>query len=181
MTDGIQRRMPWIPSLATLSRGRLLGLEHLYVKAQVIFLFRSHRRDVAIKLFHACKNFIEAQQRRLVRIFLELVTEGIVNKSATVFKLLLGRLGHFANDGLRHPFAPLMNRKCNFRRRQLREQIVRQLQRNSVVFLGRIENHLAINHAARTIETFNTELFDAPPKRGFWERLFTMRVTLSGT
>ena len=143
-----------------------MGLEHLYVKAQVIFLFGSHRRDVAIQLLHTRKDFVQEQERRFVRIRLEFVAKSIVDKSAAVFQLFLGGLRHFADNRFRHPFAPLVNRKREFRRGQLRNQVVGQLQRNAVVFLGGIKDHLAHHHAAGAVETFNAELFYRTAKSG---------------
>ena len=124
----------------------------------MVFLFGRDRRDIAIELFHLGKDFVEAKERGLVRICLELVAEGVVDKRTFALQLLFRGLGHLANDRFRHPFTPLVDRERKRRGRHLREHIVRQVKRDAVAVAHRIEDHLAHHHAAGTIESFNTEL-----------------------
>ena len=135
------------------------------MQAQVVFFFGRHGRNVAIELLDSGKNFVQRDHGRLVRSRLQAVTESVVNESPTVFKLLFGSFGHFAHDGFNHPFTPLVNGKRQFRRRQLRNQVIRKVQRNAVVFLGRVKDHLAHDHATRTVEAFDSELFEGTAER----------------
>ena len=77
----------------------------------MIFLVGRDRRNIAIQLLDTGKNFVEEQERSLVRIRLQFIAEGVINKGAAIFQLLLGSLGHFADNRFGHPFAPLVNRK----------------------------------------------------------------------
>ena len=135
------------------------------MQAQVVFFFGRHGRNVTIKLLDSGKDFVQRDHGRLVRSLLQTVTESVVYKSPAIFELLFSGLGHFAHDRFNHPFTPLVNRKRQFRRSQLRNQVVRQIQRNAVVFLGRIKDHLAHDHAARTVEAFYSELFKGTAER----------------
>ena len=137
------------------------------MQAQVVFLFGRHGRNVAIQLLDSGKDFVQRDHGRLVRGRFKAITESVVNESPAIFELLFGGLGHFAHDGFNHPFAPLVNGKREFCRRHLRNQVIRQVQRNAIVFLGSIKNHLAHDHAAGPVETFDSELFEGTAELRF--------------
>ena len=141
-------------------------LENFRVNPQVIFLFGRNRRNVAIKLLHLSKDFVEAEERSLVRFFLELVAEGVVYKRTLAIQLLFRSLGHLTDDGFFHPFAPLVNRERKRRGCHLRKHVVRQIKRDAVTIAHRIEDHLAHHHAAGTVESFDAELLKCASERG---------------
>ena len=102
-----------------------------------------------------------------MRIFLELVAEGVIDKRAAALQLLFCGLGHLANDGFFHPFTPLVNRKCERRRRRIGQKVVREIKRDAVAIAHRIEHHLAHHHAAGAIQAFKAELFNGTTESRF--------------
>ena len=129
------------------------------MQAKVVFLFRSYRRDVAIQLFHASKDFIKAQKRGLVWTLLEAVAESIINKRAAAFQLFLCSLGHFADNGLFHPFPPLVYGKGQHGRCRYREQVIGEIEGKAIILLGGVKDHFTRQHTASTIKAFKAELF----------------------
>ena len=94
------------------------------MQTQVIFFVGIHRRNVNASAVCAradflCirKDFVKQQKRSFMREVVERRKEFIVNRGALGFEQFLDTLGHFANHGFNHPFAPLLDAHCKFCRR----------------------------------------------------------------
>ena len=81
--------------------------------------------------------------------------EFIVNRGAFGFEQFLDALGHFANHGFNHPFAPLLDAHRKFCRRNFSQQIVRQRERNAIAIASGIKDHLTCDNAIADAEMFN--------------------------
>ena len=90
-----------------------------------------------------------------MREVVECRKEFIVNRRTLGFKQLFNALGHFANHGFNHPFAPLLDAHCKFCRRNFCQQVIRQIERDTVAIASRIKDHLACDNALANAEMFD--------------------------